>query len=153
MITYPYYRSLIFQFYLLPNLLDIYLLVSFNRNFVALYHRILTSKKRLLKKSQIHMATFYVIYSNSIDTFYAGSCLDFEAQLEGHQKNHFKKGYTSEATDWNHFFLIKDIPLDTARRIEKHVKKVKSREYFESLKSDPKIAEQLKEEFQTRSSR
>jgi putative endonuclease len=106
-----------------------------------------------IKNYNKNMATFYVIYSRSSDNFYVGSSLDYEMQLQQHQKNHFPKGYTSDATDWTTFFAIGDIPIDTARRIEKHVKKVKSRAYFESLKSDPKIAEQLKEEFQTRSSR
>lgn len=99
------------------------------------------------------MATFYVIYSRSIDNFYVGSSLDYEVQLEQHQKNHFPKGYKSGATDWTTFFTVGNIPIDTARRIEKHVKKMKSRAYFESLKADPKITDQLKEEFQTRSSR
>ncbi len=95
------------------------------------------------------MATFYVIYSRSIDNFYVGSSIDYEMQLEQHQKNHLPKGYKSGATDWSPFFVIDDIPIDTARRIEKHVKKVKSREYFESLKKNPEIAEKLVVEFNT----
>ena len=99
----------------------------------------------------IHMATFYVIYSHSSDTFYSGSTEDFPMQLEQHQKGHFPKGYTSEAVDWVSFYTINDIPIDTARRIAKHVKKNKSREYFERLKNEPKLTEQLKVDFQTRS--
>ena len=97
------------------------------------------------------MATAYIIHSRTEDKFYVGSCLDFEMQLEQHQKGHFPKGYTSNAGDWTAFFLIDDVPIDTARRITKHFKKVKSQEYFDSLVANPQLAEDLKEEFQTRS--
>ena len=32
------------------------------------------------------MATVYILYSNSIDKFYTGSCLDFTARLEMHKQ-------------------------------------------------------------------
>ncbi|PCJ63775.1 MAG: endonuclease [Bacteroidetes bacterium] len=95
------------------------------------------------------MATFYIVHSNSEDKFYVGSSEDFEMQLLQHQKNHFPKGYKSNSTDWVPFFVINNIPLDTANRIAKHVKKMKSREYFESLRTDPEIATKLTEEFNT----
>ena len=93
------------------------------------------------------MATVYIIHSNSTDNFYVGSCLNFEMQLKQHQNNHFPKGYKSSANDWMPFFTINDLEIDTARRIEKHFKKNKSREYFESLKAGPGLAGKLIAEF------
>ncbi|MDB9883049.1 GIY-YIG nuclease family protein [Bacteroidia bacterium] len=93
------------------------------------------------------MATVYIIHSKATDNFYVGSSADFEMQLEQHRKGHFPKGYKSEATDWASFFTIDDLDIDTARRIEKHFKKMKSREYFDSLKEGPGITARLIEEF------
>ena len=95
------------------------------------------------------MATFYIIHSKATDTFYSGSTTDFEMQFEQHRKGHFPKGFKTTATDWAQYYLINDIPIETANRIVKHVKKNKSPEYFESLKSDPKSAENLAAEFNT----
>ncbi len=99
------------------------------------------------------MATFYIIHSKSTDNFYVGSSTDFEMQLEQHQKGHFPKGYKTEATDWVSFFTINEIPIDTARRIAKHVKKLKSREYFDSFKEGPGITARLIEEFSSHRNR
>ena len=97
------------------------------------------------------MATFYIIHSKSTDTFYAGSTSDFEMQFEQHRKGHFPKGFKTSARDWKSHFLIHEIDIETANRIVKHTKKNKSQEYFERLRNEPELSEQLKEEFQTRS--
>jgi putative endonuclease len=97
----------------------------------------------------IPMPTFYIIHSKSTDTFYVGSCLDFEMQFDQHRNGHFPKGFKSSAKDWATFFRMDNLEIDTARRIEKHVKKNKSKEYFESLKKDPTLADKLVEEFNT----
>lgn len=92
------------------------------------------------------MTTVYIIYSRSTDKFYAGTCRNFEMQLIQHQKKHFKKPFTTEATDWRKYFLFEGLPEDTANRVLKHVKKNKSREYFDSLRNDPAVSESLIEE-------
>ena len=93
------------------------------------------------------MATVYIIHSKATDNFYVGSSTDFEMQFEQHRNGHFPKGYKSAATDWANFFTIHDLDIDTARRIEKNIKKNKSAVYFENLKSDPEITAGLVEEF------
>ena len=95
------------------------------------------------------MASFYIIHSKSTDKYYVGSTPDFEMQFEQHRKSHFPKGFKTTATDWKPYFLIHDIPIETANRIVKHIKKNKSTEYFESLKSDASMADKLVEEFNT----
>ena len=95
------------------------------------------------------MATVYIIHSKATDNFYVGSTTDFEMQFEQHRKGHFPKGYKSSATDWAAYFSIGDLEIDTARRIKKHLKKNKSKEYFDLLKTDPKLKAKLIEEHST----
>ena len=94
----------------------------------------------------LNMATFYILYSSSLDKFYAGSSTDYEMQLRQHQKGHFPKGFKTETSDWEPYYVIDNIPLDTANRIVKHTKKNKSRDYYKSLKEDASIRENLIQE-------
>lgn len=99
------------------------------------------------------MATFYIIYSESIDKFYVGSSDNFKMQFAQHKKTHFPKGFKTTATDWEPYFLIENIPLDVANRIVKHTKKQKSKEYYQSLKDDPAIKAKLLEDLSTHRNR
>ena len=92
------------------------------------------------------MATFYILHSQSLDKFYTGSTADYDMQLRQHQKGHFPKGFNTEATDWEPYCVIDNIPLDTANRIVKHTKKNKSKDYYHSLKEDISVREKLIEE-------
>ncbi len=99
------------------------------------------------------MATFYILQSQSIDKFFVGSSTDFPMQLRQHQKGHFPKGFKTEATDWETFFLIEDIPLDTANRLVKHAKKMKDKDYYQRLKDEPGLKGKLMQEFSTHRNR
>lgn len=68
-------------------------------------------------------------------------------QFEQHRKGHFPKGFKSSATDWEAYFLIHDIEIETANRIVKHTKKNKSKEYFASLRADSSIGNLLVKDF------
>ncbi len=89
------------------------------------------------------MAAFYILYSESIDTFYIGSCLDIKTRITQHNSEHFKNAFTSKANDWEIFYLMEKLSFDIARSIETHVKKMKSRIYLENLKKYPEIIEKL----------
>ena len=89
------------------------------------------------------MAYVYILYSNSIDNYYIGSCKDMECRLEQHANNHFKTGFTKRAKDWNIFFLLENLNQQQARDIEKHIKKMKSRTYIQNLKKYPEISKKL----------
>jgi putative endonuclease len=90
------------------------------------------------------MAVVYIIYSKKIDRFYVGSCLDFTERLEQHNNSFFKNCYTSKSMDWELFYLIEELEHEQARKIENHIKKMKSRKYYQSLRSFPNITENLK---------
>ncbi len=63
------------------------------------------------------MAYVYVLYSESIDKYYTGSCLDIAIRLIQHNSAFFKNSYTSQASDWKIFFQINDLSKNQARSI------------------------------------
>lgn len=93
------------------------------------------------------MAAVYILYSQSMDKYYIGSCVDFDERLEDHIAKVFKKSFTAKANDWIVYYTIDELDYKQARRIEKHIKEMKSRKYLENLKLYPEISEKLKEKY------
>ncbi len=91
------------------------------------------------------MAHVYILYSNTINRFYIGSCLDLNERIEDHLKCKYKSAYTAQVTDWQLFLSIDNLEYEVARKIELHIKKMKSRQYIENLKKYPSIIEKLLE--------
>ncbi|MDX2173109.1 MAG: GIY-YIG nuclease family protein [Bacteroidota bacterium] len=89
------------------------------------------------------MAFVYILYSQSTDTFYIGSCKDLKQRLLEHQEKVFEKSYTSYIDDWNLYFSIDNIDYSLARKIELHIKRMKSKKYLENIKMYPQIAHKL----------
>ena len=89
------------------------------------------------------MATVYILYSKSIDKFYTGSCNDLEKRLVQHNSKEFDNSYTRQITDWKLYFAIYNLDYQQARKIEKHIKSMKSREYFQNLKKYPEMVDNL----------
>ena len=99
------------------------------------------------------VASVYILFSKQIDQFYIGSCLNLATRLDIHQKNVFKNAFTKRANDWELYFEIPDLSFETARKIEAHIKKMKSRVYLQNLIKYPEISVKLKLKFGTGSSR
>ncbi len=89
------------------------------------------------------MATVYILYSNRKNIFYIGSCLDLETRLKEHLNKQFNKSYTARADDWLIFLKIDNLAYEQARKIEQHIKKMKSKKYILNLKKYPEIIEKL----------
>jgi len=89
------------------------------------------------------MATLYVLYSAQINRFYTGSCLNMNTRLEEHLQGKYLKSYTKKANDWVIYFRVDNLTLDLARKMEYHVKKMKSKKYIENLKAYPELLEKL----------
>ena len=53
-------------------------------------------------------------------------------------------GYTSKADDWELFYSIDKLEYNQARKIEKHIKKMKSKKYIENLKAYNEMSIRLK---------
>ena len=99
------------------------------------------------------MASTYILYSQSADRFYTGSCLNFEKRLSEHSSGKYGNTYTAIANDWITYLVINDLDYHQARSIERHIKKMKSKKYIQNLIIYPEIIEKLKEQFKAGSSR
>jgi putative endonuclease len=88
------------------------------------------------------MAFVYILYSKKLNKFYIGSCLDLDLRTNDHLKKK-QDGFTSNADDWELFLSISGLEYKPARKIETHIKKMKSRKYVEDLKRYPDLREKL----------
>ena len=89
------------------------------------------------------MAAVYILYSSSADIFYVGSSKDIEVRMSYHKKKEFINSFTAKYEDWELYFLIDQINNTTARKIEAHIKKMKSRVYIQNLKKYPEMTDKL----------
>jgi len=93
------------------------------------------------------MATVYIIFSKKINSFYTGSCLDIEQRLKEHNNHKFDSSFTRRANDWIIFYKIDNLEYKTARKIEEHIKKMKSKTYITNLIKYPEITLKLIEKY------
>ena len=89
------------------------------------------------------MATVYILYSQKIDQYYIGSCPDLKVRFEEHQQGKMEVAFTKRSDDWLIYFELKDLEYDMSRKIEAHIKKMKSRKYIENLVRYPEISQKL----------
>ncbi|MCG8574810.1 MAG: GIY-YIG nuclease family protein [Flavobacteriales bacterium] len=93
------------------------------------------------------MAQVYILYSKNIDRYYVGSCKNLAIRYQDHLNKKYPNSYTRIADDWEIFFSVDKLTENQARKIEKHIKSMKSRKYFENLKRYPEITEKLINKF------
>ncbi len=81
----------------------------------------------------------YILYSLSLSRFYYGSTeLAPKERLAFHLKQYYgNRKYTAKVDDWEIYIAIECSNITQARRIEKYIKKMKSKQFTESLKDDP----------------
>ena len=90
----------------------------------------------------------YILYSVSTNAYYIGQTLDLEVRIEEHNSKFYDKTSTAKAKDWELYFSINCETRTQAILIESHIKSMKSRKYYESLKKYPEISQRLKNKFQ-----
>ena len=80
--------------------------------------------------------TCYILYSLQLDKFYTGySTLGAETRLVKHLSDHYGiEKFTHKAKDWELFLGIECEDPGQARKIENHIKKMKSQKYIRDLK-------------------
>ncbi len=78
----------------------------------------------------------YIIYSSSIDRYYVGETVDFVERLDQHNKHYYKGTYTAQVSDWQEFLVMECVDISHAKRLESFIKRMKSRKFIESLKTD-----------------
>ena len=92
----------------------------------------------------------YILYSNSLKKYYIGfTTLKPEERLERHLSHYYnlKKKFTGQAADWVLFYQVVCKDADQARKIEAHIKKMKSKAFIENLAKYPEITERLLSEY------
>ena len=90
------------------------------------------------------MYCVYILHSISLDTYYIGETVDLEARIKEHNTSFYENSYTSKVKDWKLFLSIDCKNRIQARKIETHIKKMKSKKYILDIKKYPEIIEKLK---------
>ena len=89
------------------------------------------------------MAGVYILYSEKLDKYYIGSCVDISVRFAEHLSRKYVDSYTAKAHDWVLYYSLSNLKYEQARLIENHIKKMKSRRYIENLKKYPDISKKL----------
>ena len=92
------------------------------------------------------MASLYILYSPSIDSYYVGSCNDIAERLKDHNSSRYRSSFTARARDWEVFLVIDKLGYKQSRAIESHIKRMKSRKYVENLTRYPEMVDRLVQE-------
>ena len=90
-------------------------------------------------------AIVYILFSDKLTRFYTGATtLGVEERLENHVKKKYgKSNYTQKADDWTLFHYIACEDFTQARKIELHIKRMKSATYIRNLKKYPDLVHKL----------
>ena len=73
----------------------------------------------------------YILYSEKLDKYYIGACINLERRLYEHNIGHSK--FTSLGIPWKIVFTEEYQTLAEAKKREQDIKKKKSRKYIEDL--------------------
>ena len=91
----------------------------------------------------------YINYSPSLDKFYVGIAENVAQRIIKHNTHAYgKHRFTSPASDWVGYLSISCKSHVHATRVEKHIKKMKSRKYLINLKKYPEMVAKLVERFE-----
>jgi putative endonuclease len=94
------------------------------------------------------MASVYILYSPKLNRFYTGSCRDLTYRFKQHTEKEFKKSFTSQVDDWELFLSMDDLHYNQARKIERHIKAMKSKVYIQNLKKHSELLQKLIKKFE-----
>jgi putative endonuclease len=90
------------------------------------------------------MYCVYIIRSVSLEKFYIGETKDLEERIFQHNSGFYNSAFSRKAKDWKLYFVLECNSRTQARKIEAHIKNMKSKKYIQNLKEYPEIALKLK---------
>ncbi len=94
------------------------------------------------------MPSCYILYSKKIQTYYVGFTTEsILIRLSRHNEGYYENTWTARGVPWEIFLDIQCEKEAQERRIEAHIKKMKSKKYIENLKQYPELLEKLKERY------
>jgi putative endonuclease len=73
----------------------------------------------------------YILYSEKLNKYYIGACIDISRRLLQHNNGHTK--FTSTGVPWKLVYTEEYDSLEAAKKRELQIKKMKSRKYIETL--------------------
>ena len=73
----------------------------------------------------------YILFSDKLDKYYVGACINLERRLYEHNIGHSK--FTSSGIPWKIVYTEEYSSLPEAKRREKQIKNMKSRKYIDEL--------------------
>ena len=73
-----------------------------------------------------------------------GTTDDPDRRLFEHNSGTFDDAFTRKGIPWSLFLIIDGLESNQAYKIEQHIKKMKSRKYFQNLLHFPEIIDKLK---------
>ena len=88
----------------------------------------------------------YILYSESADKYYIGQTPDLETRLLFHNQLS-ANSFTSRYRPWALKLTIEVPDASAAHRIERYIKKRKSKKYLQRLIDNPEAVEKLKKRY------
>ena len=87
----------------------------------------------------------YILYSKTLNKYYVGATrLNPRERQARHLISYYGQlKYTTKASDWELFYEIECLSFSQALKIEKHIKRMKSKLYIKNLSIYPEMAEKL----------
>jgi len=89
------------------------------------------------------MCFVYIIQSEVDDSFYVGFTQDLIKRLEFHNDPETNQGVTRLKMPWRYFYVLETNNKSIAIKIERHIKRMKSKSYILNLKKYPEMSEKL----------
>ena len=122
----------------------------FLRNFGAEWHHERGEDKSFplfLFRNMPHFV--YIIYSENSDRFYVGETLNVQRRIEQHNAGHYNHASTKFANDWKLFLKIECHNRTQALKMERFIKKMKSRKFYFQLKENSTLIKNLFDRFKS----
>ncbi|MCP4355707.1 MAG: GIY-YIG nuclease family protein [Proteobacteria bacterium] len=91
----------------------------------------------------------YILHSKKLSKFYIGATsININTRIDRHLSEYYENSkFTAKANDWILFYCIECCSYTQALKIEKHIKKMKSKVYINNLLKFPEITEKLLKKF------
>jgi putative endonuclease len=99
----------------------------------------------VLESSRIQNAYCYIIFSENLNKYYVGSTTEtIIERLEKHITEYYEGTHFTHSTkDWNIYLTIPCLNRNQAKKVEAHIKRMKSKKYIQNLKEHPQIIKKL----------
>ena len=89
------------------------------------------------------MHLVYILHSEKVNKYYVGETDNIELRLLKHNNHSYQDSFTKIAEDWEVVLLFKCASREQAIRLEKFVKKMKSKVFIQKIIVNPSILEDI----------